>query len=96
MILNEECDHIKCDRCGDEFHFDDNNGAYMEFWSFIRYELFSGKQKPKPDYDFCFKCSKEVTPLYYALRDISELSSYIYKLEKEIKNAKRNKNNGST
>lgn len=93
MIIDEAGDYIKCDRCGAEFHFDDNNGAFMEFWHFIRYVLFSGKHKPKPDYDFCFKCSKEVTPIYYALRDIEELKSYINKLEKAIKNAKRNKNN---
>jgi hypothetical protein len=82
--LDEDGIKYKCDRCGTEYLYNDDN---LKFQQYLVRPLFY--RRPTPDIpDFCNKCEKDVIPLVHALRDVDELKYYVNKLERAI-NAKR-------
>ena len=75
---------MQCDRCGKIEHWNTDSKVLdiRDFWSG---KLFFNR--PKPDIPLtCYQCSLAINPLVYALRDIDELTLYVNRLEKVIKN----------
>jgi len=82
---------LSCDRCGIIYKYDEESSSIKDDWL---YRIFANRQKPKEIHkDFCPKCTIYVIPYVHVLLEISHLNTSINKLEKEIKNVKRNENN---
>lgn len=85
---------LTCDRCGIDFNFDDENQKANDIQDYWIFEIFKGIEKPRELWmDFCAKCAVEVTPCVYALRDVVETKKSVNKLEKAIREQKRNSDN---
>ena len=84
----------KCDRCGEVERTKDETFEIRSLWD---REIFY--RRPKPDIGvLCCECSKAVTPLVYALRDIDELKLFVNNLERAINEKRKqgNKNHQTT
>ena len=80
-----------CDRCKKTFAWEQI--AWNEQNDFF-YKLFHGKIISKPYFlitnDFCYPCISVMTPHLYALYDISLLISEVRKLERTIREKRKN------
>ena len=96
MILDEEGNVIRCDRCGKVHDFDHGDfHIKVDLWYGV---IFKGIQRPNElSKNFCRECAAEVTPIVWQLRDVWELRKFVNKLRKEInERKKRDQDNRAT
>jgi hypothetical protein len=91
-LLDPPCNDIVCDRCGSREH-SQHSAEIQDFW---RYEIFHKLHKDFFHTDvYCKKCAIHLTPYVYRMKDIRDLSTYVNKLERNIRE-KRIENNRAT
>jgi len=90
----DEIIDYKCDRCGIVA-----SGLEYEKWEEVKYHwdhvIFNGINKLHLG-DFCFQCAIEITPHVITIRDIKELSRYLYRLKRNINERQKFENDRST
>jgi hypothetical protein len=91
-LLVPPCEDIICDRCKAREHYEPGH----EIAAYWLSEIFYKRHKPDAiQGTFCKRCAVLMTPWVYKLRDIDELTMYVNKLERAIRE-KRTQNNRAT
>jgi len=88
MILDEEGDVIRCDRCGKVHDFEDGDtDIKYDLWYGV---IFKGVLRPEElKKDYCRECAAEITPIVWQLRDVWELRRFVNKLRTAINERKK-------
>lgn len=91
-LLVPECLDIICDRCGAREHM----ALSSNITSYWRGEIYAKRHKDFFHHaTYCKACAVHLTPYVYRMRDIDELTMYVNKLERAIRE-KRTQNNRAT
>ncbi len=91
-LLNPPCNDIICDRCKTREDYtvgQEIRGYWASGIYFKRHKDFFHNAT------FCKSCLLQLTPSVYKMRDIDELTMYVNKLERAIRE-KRTQNNRAT
>lgn len=91
-LLVPECLDIICDRCKTREHYEAGH-RITDYW---RSEIYFKRHKDFFHHaTYCKACAVHLTPYVYRMRDIDELTMYVNKLERAIRE-KRTQNNRAT